>query len=561
MSGVVILLGALAVFLIAYVTYGSWLARQWGVDAKNVTPAHTMEDGVDYIPAKSPVLLGHHFASIAGAGPINGPIQAAVFGWVPVLLWIVIGGIFFGAVQDFGSILVSIRHNGKSLGEVIEENIGHKCKILFTIFAWLVLLLVVAAFSDIVAGTFAYNAEATAAVNAANGSVATASILFIPLAVIFGFIVYRRNAPLVVSTIAGVILLAVCIAVGLSFPICVGKTFWLGFIFIYICIASVAPVWILLQPRDYLNSFLLYFMMIAAIIGIVGARPTMNLPATTGWTNASGQTLFPYLFITVACGAISGFHSLIGSGTTSKQLDNEKDAKLIGYGSMLIECFLAVIALIAVGALFTNGEMPKGTPAVIFATAVSGFLGTLGVHEGATYTIISLAISAFALTSLDTATRLGRFLFQELFAASGTNKGKEENPVRKALGNMYVATIITVALGGVLCLGGYQNIWPLFGACNQLVAVPAFLGLAVWLSKKGKNNKMLYFPMVFMLAACLSSLALSFKSNLMKFQTGDAILIREGLQCIIIVPIFILAVILVIEGSKVLIETEKKRRA
>lgn len=550
MNGIAILLGSLVVFLIAYVTYGSWLARQWGVDPSRITPAHELEDGVDYLPAKSPVLLGHHFASIAGAGPINGPIQAAVFGWVPVLLWIVLGGIFFGAVQDFGSIFVSIRHQGKSLGEVIEENIGHKCKVLFTVFAWLVLLLVVAAFADIVAGTFAYSAEASEAVNAANGSVATASILFIPLAILFGFLVYRKNAPLAVSTVAGVVLLAVCIGVGLKFPVYFSKSFWLGFVFLYICIASVTPVWILLQPRDYLNSFLLYFMMIAAVVGILFSNPTVHLPAVTGWVNSfNGQSIFPYLFITVACGAISGFHSLIGSGTTSKQLDNEKDAQMIGYGSMLIECFLAVIALIAVGALFVDGQMPKGTPAVVFATAISGFLSRLGIPENGSYTVISLAISAFALTSLDTATRLGRFLFQELFAA-----GNKENPtpVQKVCGNMYVATLITVALGGVLCLGGYQNIWPLFGACNQLVAVPAFLGLAVWLAKKGKNNKMLYFPMFFMTVACLSSLLLSFKANIAKFQAGTAVWIKEGLQCVIIVPIFVLAVILVIEGCKVL---------
>jgi len=558
MSGILILVVAIIAFLVAYVTYGSWLAKQWGVDPSRTTPAHEMEDGVDYIPAKAPVLLGHHFASIAGAGPINGPIQAAVFGWLPVLLWIVLGGIFFGAVQDFGSIFVSIRHHGKSLGEVIEENIGHRCKILFTVFSWLVLLLVIAAFSDIVAGTFAYSPDASAAVNAANGSVATASILFIPLAVVFGFLVYRKNAPLLVSTIAGVILLTVCIIVGLKCPIYLPKIFWLGFVFVYICVASVTPVWILLQPRDYLNSFLLYFMMIAAMIGIITANPTISLPAATGWVNSfNGQTIFPYLFITVACGAISGFHSLIGSGTTSKQLDNEKDAKMIGYGGMLIECFLAVIALIAVGSLFVNGEMPKGTPAVIFATAISGFLSRLGINEAATYTVISLAISAFALTSLDTGTRLGRFMFQELFAAKDK---KNETPVQKLCGNMYVATIITVILGGLLCLGGYQNIWPLFGACNQLVAVPAFLGMAVWLSRKGRNNKMLYFPMVFMLAACLSSLVLSFKANIMKFQAGTAVLIKEGLQCVVIVPIFVLAVILVIEGTKVLLETEKNRK-
>ena len=417
MSGLVILVVSIVCFLAAYVTYGSWLAKQWGIDPSRETPAHTMEDGVDYIPAKSPVLLGHHFASIAGAGPINGPIQAAVFGWVPVLLWIIIGGIFFGAVQDYSSIVVSIRHGGKSLGEVLEENVGHKCKVLFTVFAWLVLLLVIAAFADIVAGTFAgYTiVDGQKVFNQANGSVATASMLFIPLAILFGFMVYRKNAPLIVSTVVGVILLAVCIAVGLKFPIYLSKNIWLIFVFVYIIIASVTPVWILLQPRDYLNSFLLYFMIIAATIGIIGTNPTVELQPVTSWKLENGQTIFPYLFITVACGAISGFHSLIGSGTTSKQLNNEKDAKLIGYGGMLIECFLAVIALIAVGSLCADGQYAKiGTPPVVFATAVKQFFMNLGFGEAAgntTYTVVSLAISAFALTSLDTGTRLGRFIF------------------------------------------------------------------------------------------------------------------------------------------------------
>lgn len=562
MKGVTLLLIAILCFLIAYVTYGSWLAKQWDIDPKRKTPSHEFEDGVDYIPAKAPVLLGHHFASIAGAGPINGPIQAAVFGWVPVLLWIVIGGIFFGAVQDFSAVVVSIRHKGKSLGEVIEENIGHRCKLLFTIFSWLVLLLVVAAFSDIVAATFqgySIAADGTKVFYPANGSVATASMLFIPLSIAFGFLVYRKNAPLVVSSVVGVILLAVCIAVGLKYPIYFSKTFWLGVVFIYIFIASVTPVWILLQPRDYLNSFLLYFMIIAAVVGIFGTNPTINLPAFTGWTNSfNGQVMFPYLFITVACGAISGFHSLIASGTTSKQLDSEKDAKLIGYGSMLIECVLAVIALIAVGALFANNKMPQGTPAVVFASAISGFFSQLGMGQAAvntTFTVISLAISAFALTSLDTATRLGRFLFQELF----TNKNKAESTTTKVLSNMYVGTLVTVALGALLCLGGYQNIWPLFGACNQLVAVPCFLGVSVWLAKKGKTNVMLLIPMFFMLAATMSSLLISFKTNLILLLSGKGSLAVQGLQALITLPIFVLALILVIEGIKVLWEHRKKK--
>ncbi len=550
MNSVVLILLAIVIFVVAYLTYGRYLAKAWGIDPSRKTPAHELEDGVDYCPAKTPVLMGHHFSSIAGAGPINGPIQAAFFGWLPCFLWIVIGGIFFGAVQDFGSIYVSIRHDGKSLGEVIEENIGHKSRVLFTVFAWLVLLLVIAAFADIVANSFTGSA--------ANGSVATASMLFIVLAIGFGFAVYRKNAPMVVASVVGVILLAVCVAIGLAFPIELPKTFWIIFVFVYIMIASVTPVWILLQPRDYLSSFLLYFMMIAAVIGIFGAHPTIQIPAYIGF-HVGNNYLFPTLFITIACGAISGFHSLIGSGTTSKQLDNEKDALLVGYGSMLIECVLGVISLIAVATLTTDGQFAAagfGSPTVVFASAISGFFAQLGLSEGAvsaTYTIIALAVSCFCLTSLDTATRLGRFMFQELFA--GTNAGK-----KMKLENMYVATVITALCGFALCLAGYAKVWPLFGACNQLVAVPAFLAIGTYLKKQGKNNKMLHIPIIFMSCATIVSLIFSFKNNMMALLSGGldgAATFTNILQDVIIIPIVILAVILLIDGGKVLWGNEK----
>ena len=545
MNSVVLILLAIVIFVVAYLTYGRYLAKTWGIDPSRKTPAHELEDGVDYCPAKTPVLMGHHFSSIAGAGPINGPIQAAFFGWLPCFLWIVIGGIFFGAVQDFGSIFVSIRHEGKSLGEVIEENIGHKSRVLFTVFAWLVLLLVIAAFADIVANSFTGSA--------ANGSVATASMLFIVLAIGFGFAVYRKNAPMVVASVVGVILLAVCVAIGLAFPIELPKTFWIIFVFIYIMIASVTPVWILLQPRDYLSSFLLYFMIIAAVIGIFGAHPDIQIPAYIGF-HVSNNYMFPTLFITIACGAISGFHSLIGSGTTSKQLDNEKDALMVGYGSMLIECVLAVISLIAVATLTSDGQFAAAgfsSPTVVFASAISGFFAQLGLSEGAvsaTYTIIALAVSCFCLTSLDTATRLGRFMFQELFA--GTSVGKQMK-----LENMYVATGITALCGFALCLAGYAKVWPLFGACNQLVAVPAFLAIGTYLKKQGKNNKMLHIPIIFMSCATIVTLIFSFKNNLVALINGGldgAATFTNILQDVIIVPIVILAVILLIDGGKVL---------
>ena len=549
MSGVLLILLGIAIFVVAYMTYGKFLAKSWGIDPSRTTPAHTLEDGVDYCPAKTPVLMGHHFSSIAGAGPINGPIQAAYFGWVPCFLWIVIGGIFFGAVQDFGSLFVSIRHDGKSLGEVIEDTIGRRTRVLFTVFAWLVLLLVIAAFGDIVASSFAGST--------ANGSVATASILFIFLAIGFGFAVYRKNASMVVASVVGVILLALCVVIGLYFPIMLPKSFWIGFVFVYIMIASVTPVWILLQPRDYLSSYLLYFMMIAAVIGIIGAHPTIQTPAFVGF-HVGNSYMFPALFITIACGAVSGFHSLIASGTTSKQLDNEKDALLVGYGSMLIECVLAVISLITIGYLSVDGSqaavkealgLDTISPTIIFGTAISGFFADMGFGEkaiSATYTIICLAVSCFCLTSLDTATRLGRFMFQELFA---TKKNGEKN----ILSNMYVATIITALGGFVLCLAGYSKVWPLFGAANQLVAVPAFLAIACYLKKIGKNNKMLFIPIVFMAAATLTSLCMTFVNNIKSLAvTEGAAKFTCVLQDVIIVPLVVLAVILLVDGAKAL---------
>jgi carbon starvation protein len=544
-NAVVLIVLAIVIFVVAYLTYGRYLAKTWGIDPTRKTPSHELEDGVDYCPAKTPVLMGHHFSSIAGAGPINGPIQAAFFGWLPCFLWIIIGGIFFGAVQDFGSIFVSIRHDGKSLGEVIEDTIGHKSRVLFTVFAWLVLLLVIAAFADIVASSFAGSE--------ANGSVATASILFIPLAIAFGFFVYRKNAPMVVSSVIGVLGLIACVAIGLACPLMLSKNFWIGFVFVYIMIASVTPVWILLQPRDYLSSFLLYFMIIAAVVGIFAAHPAVTIPAFIGF-HVGSSYLFPVLFITIACGAISGFHSLIGSGTTSKQLDNEKDALMVGYGSMLIECVLGVISLIAVATLTTDGQYAAAgyaSPTIVFATAISGFFATIGFSESAvnaTFTVIALAVSCFCLTSLDTATRLGRFMFQELFSDSETGK-------KLKLDNMYVATVITAALGFVLCLAGYAKVWPLFGACNQLVAVPAFLAIGTYLKKIHRNNKMLYIPIIFMSIATLTSLFLTFKNNLVAIIGGGldgTTLFTDVLQDIIIIPVVILALMLIYDGGKVL---------
>ncbi len=553
MNSLAILAIGVGILLIGYLFYGRWLSKEWGVDPTRPTPAHTMSDGLDYCPAKAPVLLGHHFSSIAGAGPINGPILAAIFGWVPVFLWIVLGGIFFGAVQDFSSLFASIRHKGRSIGYVIEANMGAKGKQLFLMFAYLTLLLVVAAFASIVVGTFnGFTAEG--AKIPANGTTATISILFIVMAILFGFGVYRKGAPLGISSVVGIIAIVISIVIGLKFPIYLSSKVWLIVVLAYIFIASVTPVWILLQPRDYLSSFLLYGMILAAFAGVIVTRPEVNLPAFAGFGGINGNSyLFPMLFITVACGAISGFHSLVSSGTTAKQIDNEKDARIIGYGGMLIECVVAIIALIAVGILFKDGAFAKGTPTQVFATGIAtmiqGFAGEASYDVA--YALIILSVSVFCLTSLDTATRLARYMFTEFFLKSGEDVSSLTG-VRKVLVNPYVSTLITVAIGGAMAVGGYAKIWPLFGSANQLLGALALLAVAVWLGNAGKNNKMFFFPMAFMYIATISALVITVKNNIMKLTAGTGTIGAEGLQVLFSVLLIILAINLAIVGTKTL---------
>lgn len=535
MNSLVLVLAAIVIFLIAYTTYGGWLVKKWGIDDGRKTPAHTKNDGIDYVPAKAPILLGHHFASIAGAGPITGPIAAAIFGWVPVFLWILVGSIFFGGVHDFGSLFASIRHDGKSIGEVIEINMGKTGKKLFAIFAWLTLLLVVAAFTNIVANTFVSTPEA-----------ATASLLFIFLAIGFGVAVYRKGVSLAVGTVIGVILLFTCIAIGNMFPLQMSFNFWVGFLLVYIFIASVTPVWILLQPRDYLNSYLLYAMLAGAVIGLVLYRPAIQLPAITSF-NVNGQWLFPMLFVTVACGAISGFHSLVGSGTSSKQLDKESDTKLIGYGSMLIEGVLAVVSIITAAYLSADRLselLANGGPVNVFSDGIGTFMATFGIPFTVAKSFVALAVSAFALTSLDTATRLGRFIFQEFFEdASAAKGGTNKNP----LTNMYVSTSITVVLGGLLAITDYTRIWPIFGSANQLLAALALMAVAVWLKKSGRAYNMFVLPMIFMFSVTLLALVLLIKSNL---ATGNMLLV------VFPALLFVLAIVLAYQGYQIMSKTE-----
>ncbi|PPS20671.1 carbon starvation CstA family protein [Brachyspira murdochii] len=507
MNAFILLLLGMVIFFIAYITYGSYLAKKWGIDPGKKTPAHTLNDGKDYVPTDAKVLLGHHFSSIAGAGPITGPIIATMFGWLPVYLWIIFGCVFFGGVHDYGSLVASLRHEGKSIGEVIRHNVSQKGKIMFTLYAFITICLVVAAFLDITAGTFAVNVD-NARESAAAG---TASMLFIVLALLFGFLVYRRGAGVAVSTIIGVVLLASIIFISDKFPfLALEKIHWRIILVIYIILASLMPVWILLQPRDYLSSFLLYAMVVGGVVGLVIMRPAIQTPAFTSFMPSEGNYLFPILFITVACGAISGFHALVSSGTSAKQLNSEKDAKLVGYGAMLIEGIVAIVALMSVSAVPGNGE---GTPAARFATGVATFMTSFGVPLSMGKTFVTLAFASFALTSLDSATRIGRYLIQEL----GEYTSADGRVHKTILTNPYVATGITVLFSLGFTLYGYARIWPIFGSANQLLAGLSLLAVAAWIKNRQKRNSWEnIIPLTFMFAVTLSALCLVVYTNVMK---------------------------------------------
>lgn len=565
MNGVTIMIISLAVLLLAYVLYGRWIAKKWGVDPKRKTPAYEQRDGVDYEPAPKSVVFGHQFASIAGAGPINGPIQAAIFGWVPVLLWVLIGGVFFGAVQDFAAMYASVRNKGRSIGYIIEKYIGKTGKKMFLLFCWLFCILVVAAFADIVAGTFMGFTVTDGVQGAnitANGAVATTSVMFIVFAIALGIILRYAKLPTAVNTVIAIAMLVAAIAIGLNFPVFLSLDVWHIFVFVYILIASVVPVWILLQPRDYLNSYLLVAMIIAAVIGVFVANPQINLPAFIGF-EVDGSYLFPILFVTIACGAVSGFHSLVSSGTASKQIKNEKDMLPVSFGSMLLESMLAVIALIAV-ASFASGEAAAqgwNTPAQVFAGAVSNFLTTLGLPSDIVYTLITLSISAFALTSLDSVARVGRLSFQELFlddSITDENMGK----VRKVLTNKYFATVITLVLAYGLTLVGYKNIWALFGASNQLLSVFAFLACAVFLKRSKKVRWFMYIPLGAMLAVTFTALGMTVYNKACALITSSsADVFGDVLQLVFATLIIILGICVVIEGFKKLLVKENEVKA
>lgn len=544
MNGLVIVLIAIVVLAAGYLLYGRWLANKWGIDPKAKTPAFTHEDGQDYVPSSKLTVFAHQFSSIAGAGPVTGPILASVFGWVPVLLWLLIGGLFFGAVQDFGALYASVKNDGKSMGMIIEKYIGRTGRKLFMLFCWLFTLLVMAAFTDMVAGTFVGKGVegATDATNYANSAAASISMLFIVVAIIFGLI--QKKAGKMKEWVRAVVaigLLVVMFVIGMQLPIYATKTTWIYIVMAYLFLASVMPMWLLMEPRDYMTTFMLLGMIIGAVVGVLAEHPTMKLNAFNGF-NVDGSYLFPTLFVTIACGAVSGFHSLVSSGTSSKTISNEKDMPMVGYGAMVVESLLGVVALVVVGAVAVNGTKPEGTPFSIFSTGVAGFFEKFGIPVQVATVFMTMCVSALALTSLDSVARIGRMSFQELFYGDTTDTSKM--PVwQKVLTNKYFATIITLFFGYLLTLGGYNNIWPLFGSANQLLAALVLIALAVFLKTTGRTGWTLYIPMFVMLAVTFTALIQKTIALVKNIAGGQATFLVDGLQFIVAVLLMVLGVL------------------
>ena len=561
MNTLVIVVIAAVCLLAGYTLYGRWLANKWGIDPKAKTPAYTKEDGKDYVPTDGWVVFAHQFSSIAGAGPVTGAIQAAAFGWLPVLLWIILGGIFFGAVTDFGALYASVKNEGKSMGLLIEKYIGKTGRKLFLLFCWLFTLIVIAAFADMVAGTFnAYTVTdgvASLAENAqVNGAAGTISILFMVFAVVFGLIQKQTKVSGWKEVVLGLVCTVAALGIGMNLPMVADKATWSYITFAYIFLASVLPMWLMKQPRDYMTTFMFAGMIIGATLGIVVAHPNMNLPVYTGFHNDNLGNLFPILFVTVACGAVSGFHSLVSSGTSSKTVANEKDMLKVGYGAMVLESLLAVLALCVAGAAAAaDGTAAAGTPFQIFSSGVAGLLEMFGVPVYVASCFMTMCVSALALTSLDAVARIGRMSFQELFSVDDMEHAEGW---RKLFCNTYFSTIVTLAFGYILTQVGYSNIWPLFGSANQLLSALVLITLCVFLKVTGRENKTLFPPLIIMLCVTFTALVQRTIGLVKAFNAGTAVFMVEGLQLIIAILLMVLGVVIVVNSGKELFNKKKE---
>ena len=553
---VIVLIAAVCLFG-AYALYGRWLANKWGIDPTAKTPAVVHEDGRDYVPTDGWTVFAHQFSSIAGAGPVTGAIQAAAFGWLPVLLWVLLGGIFFGAVTDFGALYASVKNDGKSMGMLIEKYIGKTGRKLFLLFCWLFCGIVIAAFADMVAGTFnAYGTDG-ALVEAAqtNGAAGMVSIMFMVFAVVFGLLQNKFHFTGWKENVISIVFIVLSFVVGANAPVILGKAAWSYITFVYIFFAAVLPMWLLKQPRDHMTTFMFVAMIVGAVLGLIVNHPVMNLPVFTGFNNAKLGTMFPILFVTVACGAVSGFHSLVSSGTSSKTVSNEKDMLKVGYGAMVLESLLAVIALCVAGA----SAAADGTPFQIFSRGVASFFVGFGLDQHFASVFMTMCVSALALTSLDAVARIGRMSFQELFSVDDMEHAEGW---RKLLCNVYFSTIITLVFGFILTKIGYANIWPLFGSANQLLSALVLATLCVFLKVTGRNNKMIFPPLIIMLCVTFTALVQRLIAMVKAISTAasvtipagettwGAVFIANGLQLILAVLLIVLGLNIVVHSFK-----------
>ncbi len=495
-----------ATLLLGYLLYGKFLARFFKLDNNIVTPACQINDGIDFVPAKANLLLGQHFSAIAAAGPIVGPILAGIwFGWLPALLWIIFGSIFIGGIHDFSSLVASIRHKAVSIVEVVRGNMSRTSHILFMIFVWLCLVYVVIAFTDITAQTF----KAVAVGEAYGPGVAASSILYIAAAMIMGILLYKFKLGVGIATAVFLPVVLFIVWLGPHLPQSILSALsgisakqWDIILLIYCFIASIIPMWLLLQPRGYLGGWLLYLTIAVGLIGAVFGGFDIRYPAinTVGFASIlNGKLIFPILFITVACGACSGFHSIVSSGTTSKQLAKESDARPVGYGAMLLEAFVAVLALATVMILAPGSEILKNDPNMIYANGLARYLGLVGIDFRVAFPFALLAFSTFVYDTLDVCTRLGRYIFQELFGLKGRSGGM-------------ISTAATLLFPLIFLMlteeKGYLVAWPIFGTSNQLLAGLTLLAVSVWLTKTGRNAIYTIIPMIFMLVMTIWSLIL-----------------------------------------------------
>ena len=580
MNGIAVMVVCAAVLFAGYMLYGGWLANKWGVDVDAVTPARRMEDGNAFSPASAFTVFSHQFSSICGAGPVTGTIVAMAFGWLPVVLWVLVGGIFFGAVHDFGALYASMKNNGKSLAQLVDKYIGKTGRRLFLLFCWLFCIIVIAAFTSMVCGTFAQSAKASDAVNYAAASTGTISILFTFVAIAFGWARNKFNLTGAAEFVVAVVMVVAMFAVGMVAPLRLGTNAWIAIVMVYLVFAGAMPIQTLKQPRDYLTTIMMLTMIVCAVFGIVvlgvNGQATMTAPMFTGFSTKSGM-MFPVLFVSVACGALSGFHSLVSSGTSSKQVSNEADAVKVGYGAMVLESFVGILAIVVAGIMWSTVNTlgadgaEVGTAFQVFARGVAKGMTAFGVDSTVATVFMQMNVSALCLTSLDAVARIARTSFSEFFASSNDALAIDsKSGAMKVLGNPWFATVVTLVPGLALTFGGYLNIWPLFGASNQLLGGMTMITLAVFCKCTGRKGWMLYVPVAFLLVCTFTSLVQSalgcyaavstygFFGTIPATETTAAVSVAatKGLQLVFAVLLMVLGLIVAVNCLKELFDKE-----